>query len=44
MRGGSFVDDAFFLRGSNRSNDFYEGYEYVTVGFRVVWSAEERFR
>jgi hypothetical protein len=36
-RGGSFDDDPFFLRASNRSNDFFPGFQHSTVGFRVVW-------
>lgn len=40
LRGGSFLDDAFFLRGSNRNNDFFEGFKYVSVGFRVVWPTD----
>ena len=39
-RGGSFDDDAFFLRASNRSNDFMRGFKYVSFGFRVVWPSE----
>ncbi len=37
LRGGSFDDPPFFLRVVNRNNDFFEGYKYVSVGFRVVW-------
>lgn len=37
LRGGSFDDPPFFLRAANRNNDFFEGYKYVSVGFRVVW-------
>ena len=38
-RGGSFDDDAFFLRSLNRNNDFPAGYRYISTGFRVVWPA-----
>jgi formylglycine-generating enzyme required for sulfatase activity len=37
MRGGSFDDDPFFLRASNRSNGFRAGHRYFSVGFRVAW-------
>jgi eukaryotic-like serine/threonine-protein kinase len=40
MRGGSFGDAAFFLRASNRNNEFYAGYRYAGIGFRVVWPVE----
>ncbi|MDX1393553.1 MAG: SUMF1/EgtB/PvdO family nonheme iron enzyme [Gemmatimonadota bacterium] len=39
MRGGSFDDEAFFLRATNRSNDFPAGFRYISDGFRVAWSA-----
>ncbi len=39
MRGGSFDDEAFFLRASNRSNGFRAGHRYFSAGFRVVWPA-----
>jgi formylglycine-generating enzyme required for sulfatase activity len=42
MRGGSFDDEAFFLRGTNRSNGFWSGHRYISSGFRVVWPARER--
>lgn len=41
LRGGSFDDDAFFLRGLNRNNDFPRGFKYVSDGFRVVWATHE---
>ena len=37
MRGGFFDDEAFFLRASNRSKDFFLGFKYASVGFRVAW-------
>ncbi|MFV1987730.1 MAG: formylglycine-generating enzyme family protein [Gemmatimonadota bacterium] len=37
MRGGSFDDEPFYLRGANRSNDFRAGHRYISTGFRVVW-------
>ena len=40
MRGGSFDDDVFFLRASNRSKDFFQGFKYASVGFRVAWPVE----
>lgn len=40
MRGGSFVDDVFFLRASNRSNGFYPWVKDANIGFRVVWPLE----
>ncbi len=40
LRGGSFVDEAFFLRASNRNNDFYSGFKYDNIGLRVVWPLE----
>ncbi|MDH3733564.1 MAG: formylglycine-generating enzyme family protein [Gemmatimonadota bacterium] len=39
MRGGSFDDEAFFLRAANRSNGFRAGHRYISSGFRVVWPA-----
>jgi len=38
LRGGSFEDDAFFLRASNRNNDFFSGFNRVNIGFRVAWA------
>lgn len=40
LRGGSFRSSPFFLRASNRSNDYPSGFEYRTIGFRVVWSVK----
>lgn len=40
MRGGSFAEGPFFLRPSNRSNDFFAGFEDGAVGFRVAWPLE----
>jgi formylglycine-generating enzyme required for sulfatase activity len=41
MRGGSFDDEPFYLRGSNRSNGFRAGHRYISTGFRVVWPVAE---
>ncbi len=41
MRGGSFLEGPFFLRASNRNNDFFEGFRAPTVGFRVVWPLQD---
>jgi len=38
LRGGSFDDEAFFIRASNRNKDFFSGFKYVSIGFRVVWA------
>ena len=35
IRGGSWINNARFLRSANRSNDF-PGYGYAVVGFRLV--------
>lgn len=40
LRGGSFLDDAFFLRASNRNNEFFAGFKFTSIGFRVVWPVE----
>jgi len=39
MRGGSFVEDEFFLRAANRNRGFFDGFRWESVGFRVVWPA-----
>ncbi len=40
MRGGSYLEEPFFLRASNRNNDFFQGFRAPSVGFRVVWPIE----
>lgn len=40
MRGGSFAEGPFFLRASNRNNDFFRDYRSDAVGFRVVWPGD----
>ena len=40
-RGGSFADDAFFVRASNRNCCFYPWFKGPTVGFRVVWPLDD---
>jgi formylglycine-generating enzyme required for sulfatase activity len=37
VRGGSFLNDARFLRGAFRIYDL-PGFRNVSFGFRVVWS------
>lgn len=37
MRGGSWVEDGFFLRAANRNKGFFTGFRWNSVGFRVVW-------
>lgn len=39
MRGGSYVEDGFFLRATNRNNGFFRGFRLGSVGFRVAWPA-----
>ena len=41
-RGGSFRDEPFFLRASNRNKGFgfYEWFRTDNLGFRVVWPVE----
>lgn len=41
-RGGSFRDEPFFLRASNRNKGlgFFAGFRMDNVGFRVVWSVD----
>lgn len=38
LRGGSFRSPPFFLRASNRSNDYMAGFTGRDVGFRVAWA------
>ncbi len=40
LRGGSFADDPFFLRASNRSTRHPEGFHDDNIGFRVAWAVE----
>lgn len=40
MRGGSWVEDEFFLRAANRNKGFFTGFRWNSVGFRVVWPLE----
>jgi formylglycine-generating enzyme required for sulfatase activity len=39
LRGGSFADEAFFLRAAKRTMNFRSGHEWNDIGFRVVWPA-----
>jgi len=38
LRGGSYLDEGFFLRASNRNNGFHPRFKWVNIGFRVAWS------
>lgn len=37
LRGGSYDDESFFLRATNRNNDFPAGFRMGSIGFRVIW-------
>lgn len=40
LRGGSYDDERYYLRTSNRNNDFFAGFQLPSIGFRVVWPVE----